>query len=145
VANSKTETRVFPGAYDNVFRAVCDAARMSTMTIMMADPATGLVQLNSDISLASWGERVAVQLRPGPSEVHVSITSSLQFGLVDWGRNGKNIGTLFDLIASALANPTPPAGAWHPDPAGRHETRWWDGTRWTEHVSDGGRVSVDHV
>lgn len=35
------------------------------------------------------------------------------------------------------------AGAWHPDPSGRHELRYWDGTSWTEHVSDGGVTSTD--
>ncbi len=34
---------------------------------------------------------------------------------------------------------------WHPDPAGRHQHRYWDGTNWTEHVSDFGRQSVDPV
>lgn len=34
---------------------------------------------------------------------------------------------------------------WHPDPTGRHELRWWDGTVWTEHVSDGGVTSTDPV
>ena len=33
--------------------------------------------------------------------------------------------------------------AWHPDPTSAHEYRWWDGTRWTEHVADGGQASVD--
>lgn len=32
---------------------------------------------------------------------------------------------------------------WHPDPSGRHEFRYWDGTRWTESVSDQGSVSRD--
>jgi uncharacterized protein YxjI len=32
---------------------------------------------------------------------------------------------------------------WYPDPSGRHEHRYWDGTRWTEHVSSHGRQSVD--
>ncbi|MGF1596847.1 MAG: phospholipid scramblase-related protein [Acidimicrobiales bacterium] len=32
---------------------------------------------------------------------------------------------------------------WHPDPSGRHELRYWDGTVWTAHVSDGGRQSTD--
>lgn len=32
---------------------------------------------------------------------------------------------------------------WYPDPFGRHEHRYWDGTRWTEHVSSHGRQSVD--
>uniref|UniRef100_UPI001602614C DUF2510 domain-containing protein n=1 Tax=Nocardioides pelophilus TaxID=2172019 RepID=UPI001602614C len=34
------------------------------------------------------------------------------------------------------------AAAWHPDPTGRHELRYWDGSQWTEHVSDGGVQSV---
>jgi hypothetical protein len=33
--------------------------------------------------------------------------------------------------------------AWHPDPEGRHEFRYWSGTRWTEHVSDRGVASID--
>lgn len=32
--------------------------------------------------------------------------------------------------------------AWHPDPSGQHELRWWDGERWTEHVSDHGVQAV---
>jgi uncharacterized protein YxjI len=36
---------------------------------------------------------------------------------------------------------TPPN--WHPDPFGRHELRYWDGSQWTEHVSSHGRQSTD--
>lgn len=32
---------------------------------------------------------------------------------------------------------------WHPDPFGRHEHRWWDGSQWTEHVASGGRQGAD--
>jgi hypothetical protein len=28
--------------------------------------------------------------------------------------------------------------AWHPDPSGRHQYRWWDGEHWTTTVSDDG-------
>jgi uncharacterized protein YxjI len=35
-----------------------------------------------------------------------------------------------------------PAG-WYPDPFGRHESRYWDGKRWTEHVASHGRQAVD--
>ncbi len=38
-----------------------------------------------------------------------------------------------------------PTGAWHPDPTGRCPLRWWDGTRWTEAVSDGAGVASDPV
>jgi hypothetical protein len=33
--------------------------------------------------------------------------------------------------------------AWHPDPSGAHEHRYWDGERWTEHVADGGVAAID--
>ena len=57
--------------------------------------------------------------------------------------------------APAAAPPPPPAppsapapdpGAppgWLPDPFGRHEHRYWDGARWTEHVGNGGQAAVD--
>jgi hypothetical protein len=32
---------------------------------------------------------------------------------------------------------------WRPDPSRRHLYRYWDGTRWTEHVSDPGVVGYD--
>lgn len=42
----------------------------------------------------------------------------------------------------AAPAPAPPPG-WHPDPAGRHDHRWWDGTTWTDHVSDAGTPGTD--
>lgn len=33
---------------------------------------------------------------------------------------------------------------WYPDPSGRHELRYYDGSAWTEHVSDHGATGVDH-
>ncbi len=33
---------------------------------------------------------------------------------------------------------------WHRDPSGRHELRFWDGTRWTEHVVNEGIPGHDH-
>ncbi len=32
---------------------------------------------------------------------------------------------------------------WHPDPLGRFELRWWDGSTWTDHVAQGGQTSQD--
>jgi hypothetical protein len=34
---------------------------------------------------------------------------------------------------------------WHPDPMGRHEHRYWDGTQWTDHVADQGQMNLDPV
>jgi hypothetical protein len=47
--------------------------------------------------------------------------------------------------AQATAYPTStlvPA-QWYPDPSGRHELRYWEGSRWTGHVSDQGVTSLD--
>src|SRR5262249_31360559 len=38
--------------------------------------------------------------------------------------------------------PKVPAG-WYHDPSARHERRYWDGTDWTAHVSDGGIAATD--
>lgn len=38
--------------------------------------------------------------------------------------------------------PTVPAG-WHPDPYGRHEHRYFNGTTWTENVSNQGVQAID--
>jgi uncharacterized protein YxjI len=32
---------------------------------------------------------------------------------------------------------------WYPDPSGRHEHRFWDGSKWTEHISSHGRQGTD--
>jgi hypothetical protein len=40
------------------------------------------------------------------------------------------------------AAPSIPA-QWYPDPSGRHELRHWNGTTWTDEVSDKGVTSTD--
>ena len=42
-----------------------------------------------------------------------------------------------------MSEGAPHPADWYPDPSGRHELRYYDGTQWTEHVSSGGRQSVD--
>ena len=36
-----------------------------------------------------------------------------------------------------------PAAGWYPDPLGRHEHRYFDGSVWTSHVADAGRAAED--
>ena len=35
------------------------------------------------------------------------------------------------------------APGWLTDPSGRHEQRYWSGSEWTEHVTDGGVPGID--
>lgn len=152
MATSKQAAQTYPGDYASVFRAVCTAVQAEGMTILMADEAHGLVSASASISWSSWGENIniAVGADPGGGTV-VSVQSGLKFGLVDWGRNRKNLDRLFMRIGAVVGAPAPgpaaaaPAGAWHPDPRGRHEFRYWDGSAWTDQVSDEGVVASDPV
>lgn len=40
--------------------------------------------------------------------------------------------------------PQPPA-AWYPDPSGRHQYRYFDGTDWTAHVANNGATARDEL
>jgi hypothetical protein len=39
--------------------------------------------------------------------------------------------------------PSPPPAGWIADPMLRYEHRYWDGSLWTDHVSDGGVLASD--
>lgn len=47
--------------------------------------------------------------------------------------------------APPVAAPVGAPGGWHPDPSGRHQQRYYDGTAWTEHVADGGVQGTDPI
>jgi Protein of unknown function (DUF2510) len=50
-------------------------------------------------------------------------------------------------FAGATVQEHVPAGLapaqWYPDPAGRHDHRYWDGLQWTANVADHGKQGVD--
>jgi putative membrane protein len=50
-----------------------------------------------------------------------------------------------DRTAAPVAGSDAAPSGWYPDPAGRHERRYWHEGRWTEHVSNRGRRSADPV
>ena len=151
--SSEASRRIIGHDYDAVFTATWKAARAEGMKIVSADPASGVVALSSDMTAFSWGENTDIRVwRIGESDgggIGVAVESKLKFGLVDWGKNKRNIDMLFARVDHVLANPeaypdqpaTPPG--WHPDPMRRHESRYWDGAAWTEHVSDAGVTGTD--
>lgn len=49
------------------------------------------------------------------------------------------------LATRRRANPPAQAPAWLTDPTGRHEFRYWNGSGWTEDVSDSGNRSIDPI
>ena len=145
MAISKEAARSFPGDYRRVFEAVCTAVLAEGMRVTFADPASGNISVSSEATMLSWGENSAIQVAVDAAGVTwVWINSSLKFGLVDWGKNQKNIDRLFARVDAVLGQ-APGGGAWHPDPTGRHQLRWWDGAAWTAHVSDAGVTTNDPI
>jgi hypothetical protein len=43
---------------------------------------------------------------------------------------------------ATTGGPTAPP-QWSPDPSGRHQLRYWDGSAWSHHVADAGLTSTD--
>jgi hypothetical protein len=52
-------------------------------------------------------------------------------------------GSQASVPAPVVPPPPPSPRAWLADPAGRHELRYWDGTKFTEHVADAGKITID--
>ena len=163
MATSAEETRHFTHDYSTAFDATVAAIRSTGMSVTSADPTAGMITASASLSMASWGEDLNFRLwQEHDGRTAVQITSALKFGFVDWGRNQKNVDKVFEALDAHLANPgldttisgapghpqpqpTAPAAGWHADPMGRHEHRYWDGTQWTDQVSDAGQVSSDPV
>ena len=147
MATSSDGRAEFSGEYPTVFAAVCTAAAAEGMQVTAADDRSGLITVSAGMSAFSWGENAEIRVgEVSPGLQSVSVRSALKFGLVDWGRNKKNVDRLFARIQHVLTSPPAPTPAgWHRDPTGRHETRYWDGDAWTAHVADGGVAGTDPV
>jgi uncharacterized membrane protein YhaH (DUF805 family) len=61
-----------------------------------------------------------------------------------WSQAADPVGYQTPAIPTPPPAPAPavPAG-WYPDPAGRHQYRYWDGMQWTVSVSDNGVAASD--
>jgi Protein of unknown function (DUF2510) len=49
------------------------------------------------------------------------------------------------LVPPPAVEPANSTARWSVDPTGRHQSRYWDGVRWTRHVADGGTLAVDRA
>ena len=93
------------------------------------------------------GKRMAFSTKVEQGPGGVTITGSRE--LADWlqtmqsQRPSQTASWLATAATSTSAQTQQAPAAWHPDPSGRHQHRYWDGSRWTERVSDDGVQSVD--
>jgi hypothetical protein len=95
-----------------------------------------------------------MQLRKRTTAIHELDNELRNLGVLGWEVCGfasadKTIGlneSVVLLKRERLGLPPPAETAipeWYPDPSGRFELRYWDGLRWTDHVSADGKTSTD--
>jgi hypothetical protein len=94
-----------------------------------------------------------------PDEVDVSLAPGFWVPIVGIALAAYGLTSAAGRTRKELAAPaaptrvTPPVGpapnataaGWYPDPAQRHQVRYWDGASWTSHVADAGAQSEDPV
>lgn len=163
MAINEQQAVVFPAPPSAIFAAAPHALASMGLAAHV-DPARGVISASTSVSLASWGETMQIVVQPlSDGSTMVTTSSSLKFGLIDWGKNGSNIARFHQALAAAVgqqgapAQGAPaghavvapaaaaPAGGWHPDPSGRHQLRWWDGARWGAEVCDGQTTGHDPI
>jgi Protein of unknown function (DUF2510) len=168
----KQAARRYPYAYLAVFDYVVRAIPLAgeKYRVDSVDAPNGVINVKSSMNLLTWGESITINVRPDVEGwTRVDVAAAMRYQLVDWGQRNRDLVELFGAFDSVLpggepvddesavtpttiatqpvAAPTaqlPPAG-WHADPHGRHELRYWDGSAWSEHVSNHGATSTDPV
>ena len=81
-------------------------------------------------------------------EEHLNRLGSVGWEVCGFASVDKTIGlnSVTAMLKRELPSPMPPVStepAWLADPLRRHEVRWWNGARWTEHVIDAGKEGTD--
>ena len=92
---------------------------------------------------------VVVDVGPGQAVLATWSAPWLAFLPGKWKLTSGEVGagapaTALPMVGASAASPAP-AAAWHPDPTGRHQLRYWDGSAWTTHVSDNGVAATDPI
>jgi hypothetical protein len=101
-----TRSMTFRATSGEAVTALEEAARRVGMQHLSSDAATGIFVFTAGRMVLSFGEKVTARIREvTPGTVQVTLSSSLQFGLGNIGRDGGSR----DRMGDALAQLLPPA------------------------------------
>ncbi|WP_256796391.1 hypothetical protein [Terrabacter sp. Ter38] len=101
-----TRSMTFSASSGEAVTALEEAARRAGLQHLSADTATGIFVFTAGRMVLSFGEKVTARIREvAPGTVEVTLSSNLQFGLGNIGRNGASR----DRMGDALAQLLPPA------------------------------------
>jgi len=93
-----------PYKKDDVFNAIDESIpKISGMKITKSDKTRGYFQINSGISLFSWGENLEITLKDSLGGTIISISSSNKIILDLYGKNKRNIELLYQNISESLS------------------------------------------
>jgi len=92
---------VAQGPYESLIEFCNYVLTYCGFAVGMVNPAGGYIQASSSMSLFSWGENVALTLRTMPEGgIWIAVQSSLKFGLIDWGKNRRNVEKIISTMMS---------------------------------------------
>src|SRR6478752_6063206 len=101
-----TRSMTFLASSGEAVTALEEAARRAGMQHLSSDAATGIFVFSAGRMVLASGEKVTAHVREiAPGTVQVTLSSKLQFGLGNTGRNGASR----DHMADSLARLLPPA------------------------------------
>lgn len=127
-------------------------ALATTLTSKSADgwDVVGIVSVNSDI-VAYLSRETTARPVDGSSDIPRVASEPAGWGAASSSIDASSTPTQAVATTQSSANdsnstastvPSVPAD-WYKDPSGRFDYRYWDGQKWTEHVSRGGTVHKD--
>ena len=110
----------------------------------------------SVVSIVNAGSDIVAYLSRPISESGLETSAPAaepaEAGGVGWGMQSEPSSSTADSAATPSADSTTPSttassssapAGWYADPSGRFELRYWNGDKWTEHVSRAGQQSTD--
>ncbi len=80
---------------------------------------------------------------PQEHEAAPAAEQPAQEGGAGWGMQSAASETTANTEPSSAASSAAAPAGWYADPSGRFELRYWNGDKWTEHVSRAGQQSTD--
>jgi hypothetical protein len=87
----------------DVFDAVVRALEELKMKIKSSDAATGHIEAVTRMSLASWGEKIHIDLvESEPGKTKATMSSANRAQLVSWGKNKRNLDEIVEATKARL-------------------------------------------
>lgn len=96
--------------YVVAFDAVMTALPWLSMKVGKCDPSAGIVIAKTRMTALTWGERILVDVWAiDPAKTGMKVESTVVYGLLDLGRNAKNIDRVIDAVHRAMSTGPSPA------------------------------------